>query len=436
MATSDYVKHYDKTWTDLMKKQDRFPLQEYADRSVLTTWTMSYEQVKGQSEAAAGLLRLWGFLDCGDLWYELVASASRLDLSMETLGWLQLLIKSKFEFSDAVQILAHYSLIDAKAETSGHSMHSVLHEWCYRLVECNENRMLCWVAASIVAYMQSKISNSEYWNPCQRLLPHGSRVYRALDDDCFKQSHGENDWAIPPWVFFELGRLFAPLDKLDEAEKMYQRALKGYEKAHGAEHTSTLDTINNLGVLYAVQGKLDEAEKLYQRALKEKEKTLGEEHTSTLNTIKNLGLLYVDQDKLDEAEKLYQRALKGYEKTLDAEHTSTFRTMINLRLLYADQGKLNEAEKICQQELKEYEKTFGAEHILTLDTINDLGNLYRKQGKLDEAEKMYQRALKGYQISLRPNHARCQRLIQAIAALDRPQGMKNLPLCSVRSVHD
>ncbi len=53
---------------------------------------------------------------------------------------------------------------------------------------------------------------------------------------------------------------------------MYQRALDGYEKALGPEHTSTLDTVNNLGRLYKDQGKLAEAEKMYERALGGKEK--------------------------------------------------------------------------------------------------------------------------------------------------------------------
>ena len=47
---------------------------------------------------------------------------------------------------------------------------------------------------------------------------------------------------------------------------MYQLALQGYEKAWGPEHTSTLNTVNNLGNLYADLGRLDEAEKMYQRA--------------------------------------------------------------------------------------------------------------------------------------------------------------------------
>ena len=62
------------------------------------------------------------------------------------------------------------------------------------------------------------------------------------------------------------------MGRLKEAEAMYMRALKGYEKAWGAEHTSTLSTVNNLAVLYSDQGKIAEAEAMYMRALKGKKK--------------------------------------------------------------------------------------------------------------------------------------------------------------------
>jgi tetratricopeptide (TPR) repeat protein len=61
-----------------------------------------------------------------------------------------------------------------------------------------------------------------------------------------------------------LGLLYADRGKLDEAEKMYQRALQGKTKAWGPDHASTLDTAKLLGILYQSQGKLDEAEKMYQ----------------------------------------------------------------------------------------------------------------------------------------------------------------------------
>lgn len=45
-------------------------------------------------------------------------------------------------------------------------------------------------------------------------------------------------------------------------------ALEGRERALGRDHTSTLDMVNNLGNLYRNQGKLDKAEDVYRRALK------------------------------------------------------------------------------------------------------------------------------------------------------------------------
>jgi tetratricopeptide (TPR) repeat protein len=74
------------------------------------------------------------------------------------------------------------------------------------------------------------------------------------------------------------GDAFARQGRRDEAEKMYQRALQGKEKACGPEQISTLETVNNLGVLYAALGRLDEAEKMYHRALQGYEKRLGYEH--------------------------------------------------------------------------------------------------------------------------------------------------------------
>jgi hypothetical protein len=103
--------------------------------------------------------------------------------------------------------------------------------------------------------------------------------------------------------------------KKKEAEEMYQRALAGYEKALGPNHTSTLVTVNNLGnlihlfclfqlplifienakVVHCIQsGRMIWTEGMYQRALAGYEKALGPNHTSTLVTVNNLGNLFSD----------------------------------------------------------------------------------------------------------------------------------------------
>jgi tetratricopeptide (TPR) repeat protein len=77
---------------------------------------------------------------------------------------------------------------------------------------------------------------------------------------------------------FRFSNVFAMQRQYNDAEKMYQRALQGYEKARGLEHTSALDTVNNLGNLYKKLDRLDDAEKMLQQALGEFEISYGFEH--------------------------------------------------------------------------------------------------------------------------------------------------------------
>jgi tetratricopeptide (TPR) repeat protein len=73
----------------------------------------------------------------------------------------------------------------------------------------------------------------------------------------------------------------------------------------GPEHTLTLDTSNNLGLLYADQGKLDEAEKMCQRAMHVFKNALCPKLASTylpaLNTTENPATLYQDLGRMGEA---------------------------------------------------------------------------------------------------------------------------------------
>ena len=52
----------------VMKSRDGAdaPLQDYPDRSVWTTWTISYHAIRKKNEATANLLLLWAFLDNKD----------------------------------------------------------------------------------------------------------------------------------------------------------------------------------------------------------------------------------------------------------------------------------------------------------------------------------------------------------------------------------
>ena len=397
-----YLNLYEQEWSELMVDElADAPLQDYPDRSVWMTWATSYQAIRKKHESTANLLLLWSFLDNKDLWYGLLAAACKASTVVARMlsEWIGNVASSQLAFNQAMRLLRSYSLLDEVEEATSYATHPVVHRWAYHSQGKHFASKLGQLAVAVVGWAVPDNSTDDWPAVQRRLLPHAQAVawWMVHDDDYFHS--GEEREAILHATHL-LGNLYADQGKLTEAEYMYERALRGYEKALGPNHTSTLQTVNNLGALYAGQGKLVEAENMYQRALHGYEKAWGLEHTSTLDTVNNLGALYADLGRLDEAEHIYKRALRGYEKALGPNHTSTLQTVNNLGALYAGQGKLVEAEHMYQRALQGYDKALGPNHTSKLQTFNNLGLLYADQGKFAEAQMMFELALRGYERAL------------------------------------
>ena len=120
---------------------------------------------------------------------------------------------------------------------------------------------------------------------------------------------------------------------------MYQRALTGYEKALGRDHTSTLETVNNLGVLYGQQGKLAEAESMYQRALLGHARNPLSSAKSHPDLFYNMGLLCRDLQSFERARGFFEQAHKGYQKLLGSQHAETVDALNQLNMEIARDTK-------------------------------------------------------------------------------------------------
>ena len=393
---SDYLRLYKESWVRLKETSPK--LSSYEDKTLYSTWQISFDYIKQQNPLSANLLRLWAYFDNQDLWFELLQHSDSNDPE-----WIQELTKDELSFDSAVRVLINHGLVEVATslresiESKGYSIHGCVHSWIVHALNQERNCDLARVAVKFVGAHTPRKEDVRPWLMQQRLLPHAARC-------SFIVINGWIDDNRMAWAYYNLGFLYRQQGKLEAAEQMYERALAVYEKAPSIEHTLTLDTVNNLGIIYADQGKLEAAEQMFERALAGYEKALGVDHTLTLDTVHNLGALYTGQGKLEAAEQMYKRALAGCEKALGAEHTSTLDTVNNLGSLYRNQGKLEAAEQMFERALAGYQKALGAEHTSTLDTVNNLGNLYRNQGKLAAAKQMYERALAGKEKALGAEH--------------------------------
>jgi tetratricopeptide (TPR) repeat protein len=418
IGVKEYIQYFDETWSDLMQNHDRFPSQDY-QRSMLTTWKISYDQVLRRSETAAWLLRLWAFFYHDDFWYGLLAkSASFLqDLKdgekFEMPTWLAELAGSELGFSSAMALLKAYSLAESTGGRS-YTMHSVLHRWSRSLSSNAEGAPLIFISICVLASATPSKKDGMSWKLERRLLQH---VLHAGIELRVTQTVAQLEF--PSRATHRLGDLLRHQYKLNDAEQMHLRALSAKEKVLGPNHMSTLGTVNNLGILYWQQGKLDESEQMYQRALHVYEKELGPNHTSTLKIVNNLGSLCLKQGKLAEAEQMFHRALTSYEKTYGTETLTVLLLAIvnNLGNLYYRQGRLDEAEKMFRRALAGYEKMHGKEALTIplLDSVYGLGLLYRDLGRLDEAEQTLERVLAGYREIYGCSHKEVEEVLEQLA---------------------
>lgn len=199
------------------------------------------------------LLRLWAYFDHDDLWYELLCGADE-----SAPPWLQALT-DKITFTESMRLLCDHGLVDTNTVTRksevgslSYSVHGCVHAWMVGALHKQTDTEMVQLAARCVASLVPSTEDKEYWRIQQRLLQHVDRSFETMAEST----------GIPhfePWINGAFGSLYADQGRLDKAEEMYERALQGKEKAWGPEHTSTLNTVNNLGLLYADQGRLDEA---------------------------------------------------------------------------------------------------------------------------------------------------------------------------------
>jgi tetratricopeptide (TPR) repeat protein len=312
----EYLTMYRKSWLRL--QQTTPGLLSYEDRALFSTWNISYAQIKRQNMRSAMLLRLWTYFDNEDVWFELLQEGHASGPQ-----WFRELTSDALGFSEAVRVLCDYGLVEADAakesgrESGGYSMHSCVHMWTVHVLNGSWDVGMARLAMRCVGSHVPLATQRDYWVVQRRLAQHAGR-WLALVMAGTTVADGDG------WILHNLGLLYASQGRLSDAEAMYMRALQGYEKALGADHTSTLNTVNNLGLLYADQGRLSDAEAMYMRALQGYEKALGPEQTNSyipaLHTIQNFATLFARLGNTSEAKALYLRCQEGLKTVFGADH--------------------------------------------------------------------------------------------------------------------
>lgn len=105
ISCSDYLRLYKKSWLKLHKMSPG--LCSYEDRTLYSTWQISFDRVKQQNELLATLLRLWAYFDNNDLWLELLRHGDPNDPE-----WIRELTADEISFHTAVRVLTDHGFLE------------------------------------------------------------------------------------------------------------------------------------------------------------------------------------------------------------------------------------------------------------------------------------------------------------------------------------
>lgn len=179
ISVAKYIQLYNQQWKSLMESQDQSgaPLRDYPNRSVWTTWMISFDAIRAKSTAAANLLLLWGCLDSKDLWYGLLAGASMksADVAGSLSKWLADIANDEVTFFAAMGLLRSYSLIEGLQDSAGYVTHPVVHQWAFHVQDVEQRAIFTWLAVVVVGLAVPHKHEKEHSKEQRRLLAHAQR---------------------------------------------------------------------------------------------------------------------------------------------------------------------------------------------------------------------------------------------------------------------
>ena len=214
-----YLELYENSWSELhviMKNR-----HDYPERTIVTTWQISFDELKRRNEGAAKLLRLWGYLDNQELWFRLLQWAGYESAAP---GWLRKIMATEISFLGTIDILLNYSLIE-RNDGETYSMHTVVHDWIQASINADKDEGLLQIATTTIGLAVPEDNIRDSWIIQRRILLHVIRWSHHWDQISeASKTEGGNAYLAS---LSKLGNLYADQGRPAEAEAMYDRALVG-----------------------------------------------------------------------------------------------------------------------------------------------------------------------------------------------------------------
>jgi len=402
--------------------------------SVQATFQVAFEQVARRAPAAAQLARLCAFYAAATIPHDLLCA--RPDLLPPLLGDAA---RDPSAYVETVGALHRYSL--AERDQQGLRMHQLLQQAIRNSLPGAEQKAWAERAVELLgAAWPGDPQDPATWPVCRRLLYHtlvatkladqlqvapeatarllrGAGIYHleqaepelaraALTDALaiIERTHGADDPEVALAVT-HLGRALRQLDRLDEATRLFRRAVRVFEGAYGPDHPRVAWALTYLGTALRASGDHRRALDVLQRALRLHEAAHGPDSAKVAWTLTHLGRVLRRLGDHTGARDALERALV-INQTIYGDDQGTAFVLTGLGRVLRRLGDHAGARDALQRALRINEVIYGPNHHYTAQTLTHLGAAQRDEGDLVTARAVLERALAIDEAVYGPDHFR------------------------------
>ncbi|KAI0388441.1 hypothetical protein F5Y17DRAFT_463699 [Xylariaceae sp. FL0594] len=199
---SDYLRLYKESWVRLQESTP--PLGSYQDKTLCSTWQLSYAHIQEKDPPAAHLLQLWAYFDHQDVSYEFLRylGIRHSDVPGRNPAWA-LELADELNFHSAMRTLQNYGFVEPHtwaldnrmsglSESRGYSMHACVHSWTVSVLNAPLDVCLARLAAECLGMdilcLVKDPSMSIFGAHSDRILPHvtiaAKRATEISEDAC------------------------------------------------------------------------------------------------------------------------------------------------------------------------------------------------------------------------------------------------------------
>ncbi|KFY74393.1 hypothetical protein V499_05575 [Pseudogymnoascus sp. VKM F-103] len=349
--------------------------------SVVTTWQISFEQIKREDPLAADILSLIGVLDRQGIPKSLL---SLDDNSAKT--------------REALSRLLAFCLIKAEKGNESFEMHHLV-QLSLRAWLDDRSETTKWICKGIEilyeAFPKDAFFTPTNWLECSQYLPH---THALLLSNILTTKIEESDIDMKTKAVVHTTRLLNYVGNYLDTQGLFEDALCQHRRAYeimakfcGPEHKDTLMHYSNVAQTLSEQGKPAEAEAIEREILRTLSNTLPDAQDDGLHSLSvlvhaNLARSLHRQGKYAEAYSIDEYVLKERRVKPGTENRDLWISMNAVAQSLATDGQLEEAEAVSRDVVAKQTAGLGPGNTFTFESRRGLASILVLREDFKEAE--------------------------------------------------